>query len=254
MVYSTEWIELINEVEEFRSQRYYSWFRGLPDENYSLHSGIFRRRSGLSSGDITAYERNFYQFFRNLGHDHHNESEWNLLYLMQHHGTETRLLDWSESFGVALFFALKNWDGKRNAAIWMLDPVKMNKINRNLEGLVTPRNNYYDFLSGKKTFPDLSYALYPRKNSRRLIAQQGVFTLQGNSLKPLDQENDGELVKQGYLKRIVIKPELWKDATAFLKLAGINNFTLFPDLDGLSAFIKETLSGRDIDEVPEAVV
>ena len=50
------------------------------------------------------------------------------LTLMQHYGLPTRLLDWSESPLVALYFALSSdEDAKADAAVWVLNPMKLNK-------------------------------------------------------------------------------------------------------------------------------
>lgn len=50
------------------------------------------------------------------------------LTLMQHYGLPTRLLDWSESPLVALYFALSSdEDAKTDAAVWVLNPMRLNK-------------------------------------------------------------------------------------------------------------------------------
>jgi hypothetical protein len=58
-------------------------------------------------------------------HRNHTD-EW--LFLAQHVGLPTRLLDWTEGLLVAVYFALK----ETNPAVWMLDPVELNRRASNL--------------------------------------------------------------------------------------------------------------------------
>ena len=45
---------------------------------------------------------------------------------MQHHGVPTPLLDWSESFACALYFASEGWESNSEAAVYMMYPQLIN--------------------------------------------------------------------------------------------------------------------------------
>ncbi len=47
-------------------------------------------------------------FFRAKARELNNSiyDDWDILFYMQHHGIKPRLLDWSDSFSVAVYFAL----------------------------------------------------------------------------------------------------------------------------------------------------
>ncbi|WP_342480422.1 FRG domain-containing protein [Paenibacillus sp. FSL L8-0340] len=241
MAYSKKWLDILDEVHDFRNQDA-SWFRGHSNLDYELNSGLFRLDFDSIEKYISA-EAVLYRRFLNLGHLHHTESDWNLLYVMQHHGVITRLLDWSESFNTALFFAFINWNPSEVASIWMLHPTKLNYLSTGSYLYRLPREQhqtYEDTLLVKKgEFNHNSIALYPTRNSDRVVAQQGVFTLQGNSMVPLDQEFGGKLIDEGNLKRILLTPDLKLDVMKYLDISGVNYYTLFPDLDGLSKYIND---------------
>jgi hypothetical protein len=98
------------------------WFRGEPeDTEHPLVPKLFRRRHS---------ENSLLQHFRmkapTLGmkvppRDH--TDQW--LSLARHVGVPTRLLNWSEGLLPALYFALQ--DRAAGGAIWMLDPVELNR-------------------------------------------------------------------------------------------------------------------------------
>lgn len=246
MAYSHHWMQILNEVQEFTLSRR-PWFRGHSSLDYELHSGLFR----LDFEKLVDYhnvELISYRQFINLGHLHHNESDWSLLYLMQHHGVITRLLDWSMSFNTALFFAFKEWKRDESACIWMLNPSHLNTLSLGQTQLVMPREDqrYEDYLLMKDgaKFNNNSVALFPLQNSNRMVAQQGVFTLQGNSLLPLEREHNGKLVDDGELKKIILTPNLRYDVEKYLQISGVNDYTLFPDFEGLAKHINSTYEAR----------
>ncbi|WP_438351394.1 FRG domain-containing protein [Paenibacillus sp. FA6] len=241
MGYSVKWKEFLDLICEIEDKTYMKrlWFRGHSNSSYVLKSGLFRD----DHEDLLSYlyiEDSNYTIFNNLGsHIHNNLTDWELLFLMQHHGVKTRLLDWSESFAVALFFACANWDEqKNNARIWLLDPAELNRLS--IERPATTRadilGEYEECLDDATKFSNNSIAIYPPRNNNRITRQRGTFTLQGNTLESLDEEFNGDLIKMNALSYIDLEPELKSDAIRYLHQCGIDYFTLFPDLDGLAKY------------------
>ncbi len=169
-----------------------------------------------------------------------NRNTWRTLFLMQHHGLPTRLLDWTGSFGVALYFALK--DAKDNAAVWILDPFKLNKHTVKNHALLSPSDLASDyeqlFISKDAKLDGSVIALAPPRHHARLFSQGGYFTLHRDLDKGL------EAICPSALTKIEIPSKLFPEAQVFLKLAGINEFSLFPDLDGLCRYLRKI----DLDE------
>jgi hypothetical protein len=98
--------------------------RGHSSTAYQLLPGLFRR---AADGDYSDYdEENFYHEFcaRAGALLSPNLSSWDILFLMQHHRVPTRILDWTESFATALYFALEN--ATSDIDVWMLDPYMLN--------------------------------------------------------------------------------------------------------------------------------
>lgn len=235
------WNNILNEVKKFKFKNSYNdtWFRGQKKQSgCQLNSTLFRE-SVTTLEKIESLERQYYNYFKNMGHVYHNETDWNLVFLMQHYGVHTRLLDWTESFATALYFATLNWNDDENINIWMLSPQALNRKSRNDARFFTIDNDSYRerlYKENRKTFELNSIAVYPVKNNMRIVAQQGVFTIQGNGLKPLEQEL---WANEEILRCIEITPDLREDALAFLEFSGVNAFTLFPDLDGLARYINK---------------
>jgi hypothetical protein len=235
---SDEIARLCNEEECNRP-----FFRGLSNRNDLLLPTLFHNERNASNS--LNIEKNLYtEFISHSAVIHSKEfslkNSWDILYEMRHHGLPTRLLDWTENFAVALFFALNK--GSTNPCIWILNPRELNRKSIKLDAIVNatiPDFDYYSiFIEAdpnlKKYQPFKNpISIYPMRSHPRLLAQNGVFTVHGTEIKPLNK------FYRGCLKRFDIPKSAISDANRFLTMANINDFTLFPDLDGLSRYLKK---------------
>jgi hypothetical protein len=129
----TTWLELAGLVETYRAN---AWiFRGVHDARYKLQPAIGRpgaRKDIDTAGDLPfneAEELSMLAHFQREVRPHvatprrsHLSKDWDLQAVAQHHGLNTRLLDWSESPLIAAFFAVEpsgpDNDGKADAALY----------------------------------------------------------------------------------------------------------------------------------------
>jgi hypothetical protein len=78
-------------------------------------------------------------------------------------------------------------------------------------------------------------AIYPLQRNARQHAQRGFFTIHGEDLRSLD-----ELDSPSLIRRVLLPKPAWNDAFKFLEDAGIDEFLMFPDLDGLARHLHTT--------------
>jgi hypothetical protein len=179
--------------------------------------------------------------------------DWEFLFLMQHFGVPTRLLDWTESPLIALYFATA-WRGSshgtsgpesaEDAAVWMLDPIAWNRdVLEYLSytgGILSvgdpPLTGYRPTEDGPTNRE--AVALYGIHNSPRIVAQRGAFTIFGQNTAPMENV----YVSASFLKDCLIKVILPRDSlpvlTRSVVAVGITDSVVWPDLDGLAKEIK----------------
>jgi hypothetical protein len=169
------------------------------------------------------------------------------LFLAQHVGIPTRLLDWTEGSLVALYFALK----EEQPVVWMLNPLGLNWLSTNEKvdhsdfdtygltwidresGVNLAFENIKAAWSGDTGGTILPAAVHPTYIHPRLTVQRSCFTVHG-------REKDGlaELLKDKNLLRIYsIDPGSRIQIAEDLRILGVTQSTLFPDLDGLATDI-----------------
>lgn len=170
-------------------------------------------------------------------------SDWGVLFTMQHYRLPTRLLDWTESFACALFFAQQHRRAGEAAAIWVLDAERLNEVSVGRSGLIAldesvDESTFNVRLWHPKWVPppeDLAtVAVSPIFTNPRMTAQRSVFTLSGDGFPPLQEQFGGRLAGDGILRKLELPPEGFDEVEEYLNVNGLGAFTYFPDLEGLA--------------------
>lgn len=288
-----KWEEIITEVQaiqnEARKNGSLLWYRGQRFAEWEVKSSLHRRiesdlravNHDLSEPDKVAIMREvnktlFHRFKARAWHllDQQERSDWGIVFSMQHHGIPTRLLDWTESFACAVYFANDGRKPCEEAAIYILDPQALNKEIVGGEGVVAlggdmavgriNTNHYHPaFLSNPKpesklitlhkskervigvfgiatddaqAISDLlTIAVAPVLSNSRMRVQRCAFTLSGDSFHPM------EMQYEKYIKKIILPAETYEDSRKFLELVGIGHFGYYPDFEGLRRELIENM-------------
>ena len=171
-------------------------------------------------------------------HDSHMRDDWEWLFLMQHYSAPTRLLDWSESPLMALFFAVTSSAHilgagsipkfKYDATVWMLSPTLWNikAVDLNLKrysgdilSTDEPNAKAYEPFVDVNMMKTIPIALYGAHNSQRIVAQRGVFVCFGKDTRPMEKiYQTGRFPANSLLKLIIRKKRLPAFHTALMNL------------------------------------
>lgn len=204
------------------------YFRGQSDPEWKLLPGLAR----YPAANRLALEEIAYFDFRTRAGDLVPEtaSGWSVLFAMQHHGLPTRLLDWTDTFSVALYFALKG--AKGDCAVWLLNPFALNEESLGYQSIPRPNElggTYEDFFIDRTSSMSGSVAaVAPLRHNPRVSRQRAAFTLHGDLESPMEE------LCPAAVERVVVSAAARPGAVRFLQMAGVSEFNLFPDLDGLA--------------------
>ena len=189
-------------------------FRGVKDAAYKLIPRIGRTTVSFSS---IQYEKQILKEFAKLAAPYLEvmpSDNWQWLALAQHHGLSTRLLDWTTNPLVAVFFAVEKSTASDSALYHLrfdfgIAPVDPDSIS--------------------DPFSISSVMLFqPRHVTRRIVAQSGAFTVHPHPRTPFASDA---------ITKYVIDAKACSQIHEILSRYGVNNSTLFPDIDGVARFL-----------------
>lgn len=215
-------------------------YRGQADVSWSLRPSLARiaLAAGLDSREALDVERRITDEFKSRAHLYaapalllQGGSERDDLWwwsLMQHHGAPTRMLDWTRSPLVAVYFAAADgWD--RDGVVWGFSHTSLRSAMEKAHSGCRA-----GFRLRMHDAPENLSVIDPRIKSERLVAQQGLLAYSDQILADhgsvLDNAPwDATRARQKYIIKASAKP-------AIVKQLGIMNITsagLFPGIDGL---------------------
>jgi hypothetical protein len=221
-----------------------TWFRGHVNSAWTLLPGIMRRNHGLS--EVSSLAR-FKQSAAMLT-DPLPTTPFDWTFLMQHYGVPTRLLDWTESPLVAMYFAVEEHErhADTEAAIWCLKPVLLNK-NASIVDADEPMYipSFDDDELKAYTAESLRtnrVELYPvasiaTRNSPRIQAQMGTFTIHHKLKVAIENVGDSE-----HVTKYVIPAAARATLKSELNLLGLTRFNLFPELTSVGLILRDMMA------------
>ncbi|MGA2329841.1 MAG: FRG domain-containing protein [Bryobacteraceae bacterium] len=182
--------------------------------------------------------------------------------LMQHWGLPTRLLDFTLSPYVALYFALRERPsacktcGPTHAAVWAVHHVALQSIAKRALGLPNAKpeefRQAFDKLLAAKSDSGAVVPIQPFLMNERLAAQQGIFLCPSSLRLPFDvlisQPDDFRFVvvpeerkvKEEFARKLIVPLSQRTQMLRELSRMNISAASLFPGLDGYARSIRES--------------
>ena len=213
----TEFHEIINKYDA-RNVIY----RGMKSVEYPLLPKIGRVQPPASVGSRQKNEQEILRLFKERAFqylDFTPATDWDWLALGQQYGLPTRLLDWTDNPLVAGFFTLE----ETSAADGVIYAYRNDTY--------IPVDQYPDPFKYRKVGKFI-----PRHITPRITTQGGLFTIHPHPYVPFESTD---------MEKIIIPNKIQAELRRTISRYGINQFSLFPSLDGLAAYIEWLQSKKD---------
>jgi len=222
------------------------WWRGQRKYKWELEPAVFRNGNEHDErARILRFQQRAISRHDNLPALTDNPG-W--LFIMQHYRLPTRLLDWTESPLVALFFASEinkchqKYPAKisdADGALFAISPYLLNHNQLGKNGILMPEEPevidsmmpaFDESAREKKKI----IAIRPSEVDIRLMVQLSVFTINGYKIAIENLPSSDK-----YLWKFKVPRESKEKLRKELKQLGIRLSNIFPDLDHLSKEIRQ---------------
>jgi hypothetical protein len=225
------------------------WWSGHGKQTWELIARVFRREAG-ADGNEPYRERELLTHFMDRAITRHTSCPdrtdlFGWMFLARHYGLPTRLLDWTASPLIALYFAVcDNKHDTEPGHLYALSPGRLNEATaeQNTERFSTMEPLVLQYALDaigdttkvyKDTLPT-AISICTREIDARLVVQQSVFTLHADETA-LPKINGS----QQFLKVFTIPTTAKQGLRNRLAWLGLRPADLFPDLEHLAAELRE---------------
>lgn len=232
-------------------------YRGHADSSWKLESTLERiLGNNWSKEKASLFEDHYLKFFKSKYHiynesEHEPKSKLAWLSIMQHYGTPTRLIDFSESPYVALYFALEAYDplSKKDLAIFAVDyngimdsslkyiSDRDSNFKKSRSDIMGYQDELFDGVVDRFAY-EVMWITEPLELNARIDRQSGTFLISGNKEKKIEELMSQDIYDKVTMIKFVIPCSIYENIYALLRKMNINAKTIYGDLGGLAKSIK----------------
>lgn len=236
-----EWNDFLDAIREARQELgnpKIIWYRGHSSGQWNLIPGLHRWPEGLDkeANLFGEFQRTASRLFKK------RDDDWETLFDMQHYGIPTRLLDWTEALGIAVAFAvLDHHPSHGDPALWVLDPVRLNKSSglKGIKEIPSDGFGYKTVYWHNQPFAAIyPIAIAPTYQSDRMSAQRGTFTIHGRDGRAVDE------LCPNAIRKVPLPQTALGGAREFLDYADLNSYRIYPDIVGMARHISRKHLGQ----------
>jgi hypothetical protein len=237
-------------------------FRGQANASWGLQSSLERM---LAGGWAAERARTFEEYSLDLfqskyhiycGTEHRPKSKLSWLSVMQHYGVPTRLIDFTTSPYIALYFALETYNPKSNVdlSIFAIDYTSLmdqsieyikrkdNKFNETRSSVYRKQDEIFENILDRYSY-DIAWISEPVESNARIDRQSGTFLISGSLENPMESVLDLTIYDKTIIRKITIPAELYTAIFVALRKMSINSKSIYGDLGGLAKSIRMELAG-----------
>jgi hypothetical protein len=249
-------------------------YRGQANSEWGLYSS-FARMMKLEpkirdidslhiEEDMLTYFSDRARLYKEIQTNRENLNVYDWWGFMQHYGAPTRLLDWSLSPYVALYFAVEDFYTKDGVLfLYKTSPLSFaqrlaNKIDFPV-GSVDGKDQFIDFFVDQyykqinnKPYTKCLFVTRGNNSTNRMFAQQSIHTVGTELLDSFDKQIEDLEIEHKITKKegeetlikIFIPLKLKSEFQVNLNAMNINATTLFPGIEGLGKTTKKFVEQR----------